>query len=307
MNPPYIYGFYTPKIEALTGTGDVRDLMTSGGMPNESSASARASAVRFFCNGEFAGFMVLKPVFGGQLRNPFEPRFTRVVRQRPEEVPFWDKQVVATTPAATAEFNKRRQIEEFLGNYFFDEEGSRLTEIISVADLEKAFLELSPEQKHAIVERKMVDELHTSGTRAFVARDYEGALKSWTRILGIEQDNPRASILLLTAIRDFAKVRYNGDEERARKENKVVTEAFAAIARQQTLLALNQVSEEQQEARERAIVNYRTRALNYLSEGNFAESLKEWDKLLGIDPGNASALTFRDICERKIRAADGRR
>lgn len=299
-SPPYIYGFYTPKIEALTGADDVRDLMTTGGQPNENSVSAKASAVRYFCNGEVAGFMILKPTFGAELRNPFEPRFTQSRVSTIDDVPFWENQ--AAVQGMATERTKRRQIEEYLGNYFYDDQGGKLTSTISVAELEKSFIELSPEQKLAIVERKMSDELQTSATRAFASADYTLALYYWTRLLDLEPENPRASILILTAVRAFAASHSGGDVARARKSEKVVDQALDAVTRQQTKLSMREAGREQTLAHERAVVNYRTRALNFVSEGNFAEALKEWDKLLSIDPGNASALTFRDICDRRLKS-----
>ena len=48
-------------------------------------------------------------------------------------------------------------------------------------------------------------------------------------------------------------------------------------------------------------MNFRTRALDFLCEGNYRDSLNEWNKLLNVDPGNASALIFKEICEQKLR------
>lgn len=301
LSPPYVYGWYNPKMQALL-SGDMAssDLMTSAGLPNEASTSAKATAVRFFCNGDFAAFMVLKPIFGGELKNPFEARFRTAAKEAGREVPFWER---PSSTDVTEDRLARKQVEEYLGNYFYDEEGNKLSQRIPIRELEKAFRELSREQQLAIVQRKMIDEFYTSGTKAFAAGDYTSALIYWTNILNsnFDPENPRAAILLMMALRQKITVDYGGNADRAR-EDATVKAAQDAISRQQTAMALKKQEDQQQVVKQQAVVNFRTRALNFLSEGNYAESLNEWNNLLNVDPGNASALTFRDICEQKLSA-----
>jgi tetratricopeptide (TPR) repeat protein len=301
LSPAYIYGYYNPKMEALTNRDTSGDLITSAGLPNERSTSAKASAVRFFCNGDFAGFMVLKPLFGAELKNPFDPRFKRLSTLEPGEVPFWDRPRAGSPRAALAEEQvTRRQVEEYLGNYFYDEQGNKLSQRIPIKELERAFRELSREQQLEIVRRKMIDEFYTSGTEAFVRGDVRSALSHWTSILRFDPENPRAAILLQMAIRQYSEGDAAPGEERARTDQAVAA-AQEAIARQQTMLALKREQKQQEEVKESAVVNFRTRALDFLSEGNYQESLNEWNKLLNVDPGNASALIFKEICEQKMR------
>jgi tetratricopeptide (TPR) repeat protein len=235
------------------------------------------------------------------LKNPFESRFKRMVAKSGADVPFWERQRPSTQHEALQEEQvTRKQVEEYLGNYFYDEAGNKLSQRISIRDLERAFRELSREQQLKIVELKMIDELYTSGTKAFVNGDTRQALENWTQILDFDPKNPRAAILLQMAIRQRIQVEYGGNAGRA-VTDKIISAAEEAIERQQTMLALEREQETQVQVRRRAIVDFRTRALNFLSEGNYAESLKEWNKLLNVDPGNASALIFREICEQKLK------
>jgi tetratricopeptide (TPR) repeat protein len=299
MSPAFVYGYYSPKIEALTGSSNSQDLLTSGMMANERSESANATAVRYFSNGDFAAFLVLKPLFGAKLRNPFDPRFQPVNVVKHGETPFWERQAMAQQANSSDEQIKRRQMEEFLGTYLYDENGAKLSERVNLKDLERAYLDLSPQQRLALVGKKRIDELYTSGTRAFIAHDYRAAINLWTRMLKLDPDNPRAAILLNLAIQQYTKIAMNGNSDQA-KHDVVVAAAMEQVARQQTRLNVKEKQEEQAQDRERAITDFRTRALNFLSEGNYSDSLKEWKKLLDVDPGNARALIFKDICEQKI-------
>jgi tetratricopeptide (TPR) repeat protein len=305
LAPLYIYGYYTPKIDVLTGEDSTADLITTGGnQPNESSTSARASAVRFFSNGDFVAFMMLKPVKTGELKNPFEPRFEALNLAQGEQIPFWEEQSPAARPdLPDAEELRRRQVREYLGSFFYDQDGNALTDRIPVQDLEREFSELSREQKVDIARRKIIDENYATGMAAFAAGETTPALEAWTRILQFEPENARAAILLQVGIKQRAKVAYGGNTETARRAEPSIQQALDAIARQQTLLTLRQQQEGMDLARERAIQDFRTRAIDFFSEGNYAESLREWDKLLNIEPGNANALLFKEICETKIKQA----
>lgn len=302
LSPPYVYGFYSPKMEVLSNRDSSSDLMTSGGLPNERSTSARASAVRFFCNGDFAGFMILKPLFGAEMRNPFDARFKKSAPDSAGEVPFWDRpQAVTPQQAGSEEQITRRQVEEYLGNYFYDQKGNKLSQRIPIKELERAFRELSREQQLEIVRRKMIDEFYTSGTESFAAGDIGAALGYWTNILKFDPENPRAAILLQMGIRMRTQSNYDGSLERARYADERIAAALEAIEAQQTVLSLKREQKQQDQVRESAVVNFRTRALDFLSEGNYRDSLNEWNKLLNVDPGNASALIFKEICEQKLR------
>lgn len=301
--PPHVYGYYTPRIEVLTGGGSSADeLTTTGGLPDESSNTSRATATRFFSNGEFVAFMVLKPVNTTELRNPFESRFHPLNLAKPESVPFWEEKSLAGRPdLPDAEELRRRQVREYLGSFFYDQEGNALTDRIPIKDLEREFSELSKEQKVDIARRKMVDESYASGMGHFSSGDTTAALTAWTRILQFEPENARAAILLQLAIKQRAKAAYGGNTELARRAEPAVQHALEAINRQQTLLSLRQQQEGIDLARERAIQDFRTRAIDFFSEGSYQESLREWDKLLNVDPGNANALLFKEICETKIK------
>lgn len=315
VNPLYVYGWYVPRIEALTGgeAAGAGDLITTGGQANESSSSAGASAVRYFSNGEFAAFMVLKPVAVGELKNPFEPRFTAVNRRTYPggERPFWEESALIrrgrkdkALSEEEEEQLRRRQIEEYLGSYLYDEEGRKLSDWVPIKDLERAFLELSRDQQLAIVERKMVDEYLTAGMRAFASKEYDEALRSWTRLLQLDPENPRAAILLQLAVKERARQDYGGNTEKARR-NRAVAEALDAIERQQTVLALKRDQQSLEEVRDRAIRDYRTRGLSFMSESNFSDALREWEKILKVDPGNPTAMLFKDICETRLRETEG--
>ena len=305
LAPPFIYGYYTPKIDALTGDTSTVDLVTTaGGNPNESSTSARATAVRFFCNGEFAAFMLLKPIKTAELKNPFDPRFEPLNLGQADQIPFWEEQSPAARPdLPDAEELRRRQVREYLGNFFYDQDGNALTDRIPVQDLEREFSELSKEQKIDIARRKIIDENYASGMAAFAAGETTPALQAWTRILQFEPENARAAILLQVAMKQRAKVAYNGNTEVARRAEPSIQLAIDAITRQQTLLSLRQEQEGIELAKERAIQDFRTQAINFFSEGSYAESLTQWDRVLSIEPGNANALLFKDICETKIKQA----
>ncbi|MGI8907406.1 MAG: hypothetical protein ACR2IE_13050 [Candidatus Sumerlaeaceae bacterium] len=305
LAPPYIYGYYTPKIDALTGESSPGDLVTTaGGQPNESSTSARATAVRYFCNGEFVALMLLKPIRAGELKNPFDPRFEPLNLAQGEQIPFWEEQSPAARPdLPDAEELRRRQVREYLGNFFYDQEGNALTDRIPVQDLEREFSELSREQKVDIARRKIIDENYSSGMAAFAAGETTPALEAWTRILQFEPENARAAILLQVAIKQRAKVAYGGNSEIARRAEPAIQQSLDAIARQQTLLSLRQQQEGIELAKERAIQDSRTKALDFFSEGAYPEALREWDRLLSVDPGNANALLFKEICETKIKQA----
>ena len=307
ISPPYVYGYYTPKIEALT-SGLGGDLSTSQTpVLTEQSTGAHATAVRYFSNGDFVAFMVLKPAYAGNLKNPFEPRFQALNLTR-EDVPFWERHgAPGSAPKSMGEQVVRKQVEEYLGSYFFDEQGNRLSDKVTYKDLERAYLELSPDQRLAIVEHKIIDEYYSEGMKAFVADDYERALDYWSRILqpDLDPENPRAAILLQVAIKQHADKKQGGDVEKARRASPKVAEALDAISRQQTRLSMRQEQKNREQVKIRAVVDFRTRAVNYLSEGNYAASLKEWNKLLGVDPGNPSALFFKEICEDRVKQQQG--
>ena len=301
LSPAYVYGYYKSRLDELSGEKGAEDLLTSEGLANENYSSAGASAVRFFTNGDFAAFMVLKPIYGADLKNPFEPRFQSAKPSRPDDVPFWEQEQADSGRAGSTDQVRHKQVEEYLGNYFYDEEGRKLSDRFPISELERAFLELTPEQKLAIVERKTVDEYYIKGMRAFASQDYSSALAFWTAILELEPENPRAVILLQMAIRERTDRDYKGNADKI-KEDRYITNAQDAIARQQTRLLLRKEQRKQEQSKELAVVNYRTRALNFYSEGNYADALKEWKLLLSIDPGNPTAIFFKDICERRLKA-----
>jgi len=302
LAPPHLYGYYTPRIDALAGEGATGELLTKGGVPDESSKSARATAVRFYTNGEFVAFMLLKPVKTTELRNPFEHRFEVLNLTQPDKVPFWEDQSLAgRTDLPDAEELRRRQIREYLGSFFYDQEGNALTDRIPVADLEREFRELTKEQRVDIARRKIIDENYAAGMKAFVAGQTTDALRAWTNILQYEPENARAAILLQLVTKQRAAASYGGNTEIARRAEPAVQGAMDAITRQQTLLSLRQQQEQIELVRERAIQDYRTRAIDFFSEGSYEESLREWENLLKEDPGNANALLFKEICQTKIK------
>jgi tetratricopeptide (TPR) repeat protein len=248
--------------------------------------------------------MLLKPVKTGELKNPFDPRFEALNLGQAESIPFWEDQAPAARPdLPDAEELRRRQVREYLGSFFYDQDGNALTDRIPVKELEHEFSDLSREQKVDIARRKMVDEAYSTGMSSFATGETTPALQAWTRILQFDPENARAAILLNVAIKQRAKVVYAGNTETARHQEPAIQEALDAIARQQTLLSLRQQQEGIDVAKERAIQEYRTQAIDFFSEGSYTESLREWDKLLSIDPGNANALLFKEICETKVKQA----
>ncbi|MBX7247098.1 MAG: hypothetical protein K1X53_16490 [Candidatus Sumerlaeaceae bacterium] len=306
LSPPYVYGYFTPKIEAVSGGIDLKDLITTGGLPNESSESAKATAVRYFSNGDFVAFMVLKPVFGTALKNPFEPRFAPAAMAKSgDKSPFWD-QSRGGAPVPTTEEIKRKQVEEYLGNFLYDETGEKLTIRVPMQELERAFVELSPQQKLSITKRKMIDEYYAIGMKAFDKRDYGGAIDYWVKLVDLDPENARSAILLQLAIKNRSREELGNDPKRIKTDAKVNL-ANDAISRQQTILTFRENETQREKVKDRAITDFRTRAVDFMSEGNYEESLREWKKVLDIDPGNATALLYEDILQRRIQGSPKRR
>ncbi|MCX7718283.1 MAG: hypothetical protein N2111_07770 [Candidatus Sumerlaeaceae bacterium] len=301
MSPMYVYGYYSPKIEMLTGGGgESQDLVTTGGLPNETSSSSRATAVRFLCTGDFAAFLILKPAFGAPLKNPFDPRFEPMWIVRADEVPFWDPNAPQKQATPGTEEIKRRQMEEYLGRHFYDAAGQKIVLQAGYDELEKAFLELNPDQKVSITEQRMMDEYYLAGLRAFNGRDYMSALDYWSRLCDLDANNARVAVLLRVAIARRSESDLGNDAAKV-KNDRYIGRAMDALARQQAVLADRRDAREKNAVRERAIADFRTRALDLISEGNYKDSLKEWRKLLEVDPGNPTALLYEDILMRRAR------
>jgi hypothetical protein len=303
MSPMYVYGYYAPKIEALTGGSpdSGEDLVTTGGLPNETSSSSRATAVRFLCTGDFAAFMILKPAFGAPLKNPFDPRFEPMWIVRTSEVPFWEPNAPRQPDQPGTEQIKRRQMEEYLGRHFYDAAGQKLALQTGYDELERAFMELTPDQKVSITEQRMMDEYYLAGLQAFNGRDYMSALDYWSRLCDLDAGNARVAVLLRVAIARRAESDLGNDAARVRSD-RYIGRAMDALGRQQAVLADRRDAREKNAVRERATADFRTRALNLISEGNYKDALKEWRKLLDVDPGNPTALLYEDILLRRARS-----
>lgn len=301
--PFFLYGYYLPKLDVLTGNTRKSDLLTSNGLPNESSSSARASAVRFYTDGDFAAFLLPKPVLNGELLNPFEPRFEAHQESAPSSLPTAatgsEKQVkgVEALAANQAQF---ANMAEYLGDHFCDPYWRQLNERVPLGDIEQTFRGLSYEQKLMILERLQSDEYYTSGTRAFLDKDYDSALIYWTRLVRQEPENSRGALLLQLAIKYKTRDSFAGNLNQARGD-KLIAQGMDALFWQQKRLVARMEQKRQERVRNEAVDGFRARALEFMKEGNYSESLKQWERILDIEPGNATALFFKDICEGKLK------
>lgn len=306
LTPRFVYGYFHPRIDPLSGSLQTGDLDATKALSGKDPATGGAGLVRFFSNGDFVAYMILKPLYGKPMPNPFALRFEPVRLQAPSEMPFWQEEAQSARDGVAPGEMRRRQIVEYLGGRAYGADLANSLQSIPPSELEKFFFELSAEQKLAVLERKMIDDYYTSGVQAFASGDYESAMTFLNEALDFDPANPRAAVLLRAAMNKRVESMFGGKLENARGD-KPVASAIAALKRQNQLLGARQEEKVQEQVRERAIVNFRTRALDFFGQENYAESLKEWDNLLEIDPGNASALFFKDICEQKLKRAPARK
>jgi tetratricopeptide (TPR) repeat protein len=289
-SPAFLYGYYTTRLNKLTGRTDDQTTLT------ETSDSANALSVRFFTNGQMVAFMTLKAVDDPrELGNPFEPRFG-LLRDQGEGDPFARPRV---------EQPGERQLEEYLGLLMTPQEQRTFLELVPMESLEKSFLNLSREQQIAMVRLKMTDEYLAAGMKAFLDKKFDDAIQYWLRNLQLDPENPRVGLLLSLAVDRRIERTFGGDRNRARSDS-AISQATKAIRDQQVLLKRREESREVVAARERAIVDHRTQALQAMSEGNLEDSLRHWDNILRLDPGNANAQVFRDLVQNRIERGDRR-
>jgi cytochrome c-type biogenesis protein CcmH/NrfG len=136
--------------------------------------------------------------------------------------------------------------------------------------------------------------------QAFNGRDYMSALDYWSRLCDLDANNARVAVLLRVAIARRSESDLGNDAAKV-KNDRYIGRAMDALARQQAVLADRRDAREKNAVRERTIADFRTRALDLISEGNYKDSLKEWRKLLEVDPGNPTALLYEDILMRRAR------
>lgn len=324
VSPDYVFGWYIPSLLELTGTAGPAPASPEAaraeapGMRDEATTVAPPAAVRYFSSGEFTAFFALKSSRrSGELANPFDPRFEPVGESVVGlEKPFWMKGSLGAAPGQGAaagasaalpmdtESVQRRQAEDYLGSAMVDPEGRKVLESIVFTDLDDAFRGLSPEQQMAVVERKMIDDFRVAGMRAFAAQDYREALVNWTRLLNLDPSDPRAAILLKLAVKRRIASPALGDDPRKVAADDPISDARKAMDRQSAVLRRRQGDRDVAQVRDRALADLRSRALGFLSEGNYEASLREWDRFLIQDPGNPIGLFYQDVCRLRLKQDD---
>jgi tetratricopeptide (TPR) repeat protein len=291
VSPNYYYGYYNSRLNKLTGRENQTTL-------TETSDSATALSVRFFAHSQVVAFMALKSVDDpSELGNPFEPRFVPIVA-RPDSGAGFVRPDMTDLPG-------ERQLEEYLGMSLSPKDKSDFLGAVSMEDLEGQFLKLSREQQIAMVRLKMTDEYLAAGMKAFLEQRFADAIQYWTRNIQLEPENPRAGLLLNMAIEKHTEKAFNGDIKRAAADTGIF-QAKRLVREQQVALSKREETKSLELAKERAMIDHRTKALQAMSEGNFEESLKQWESILKLEPGNANAQVFRELVRSRMEKKEYR-
>lgn len=289
-SPRFLTGHYLPRLLKLTGMDDQNTTIT------DQAESANVQSVRFFTNGQMVAFKILKPVDDPtELENPFEPRF-EPMRARAGDM---ESRAVALAGSLRTS-DSGRQLEEYLGFLLTTEEQGKFLAKVPLEEVEKRFLALEREQKIAMVRQKMVEEYLRAGMRSFLLGRYEDAIQYWLRNIELDLENPRVAYLLRIAVDKQVESKHGGDRNRAQADPPIF-QAERFLQRHQQTLRKRQETLDIQAARERSIIDHRTRALQAMSEGNLRESFDQWSRILELDPGNPNAQVFRELVRSRMK------
>lgn len=277
-----------------------------------SSQEAISDSVKFFTNGGFVVFQVLKYIWTNELSNPFEPRFSLDVNTEVDKS-IWnivEKEIKENPDLATPEdrikFYERmklriiaKQVEEYLGPLLYDYEGNKLTATIPISQIETAFNKLNSIQKDYLLKQRKSDEYYIEGLKAFNEKRYDVAVDKWADALNIDPLNVRCALLLSIA-EDYLKEKMYRTLGRVDFQNPTLKKAVEALTAHQRAILNYELTQRIETIKEREIARHRVRAIDLYSEGRYKEAIEEWDKVLKIDPGNPQAELFKDLALKRI-------
>ena len=272
--------------------------------------------MKFFTNGRFVIFQVLKYIWTNKLNNPFEPRFSLEVDDKVDES-IWsivEKEIKENPDLATPEerirFYERmklrivaKQVEEYLGPLLYDYEGNKLTATIPISQIEKAFNDLNSVQKDYLLKQRKSDEYYIEGLKAFNEKRYDVAVDKWSEALKIDPLNVRCALLLSIA-EDYLKEKMYRTLGKVDFQNPTLKKAVEALNNHQSAILNYELTQRIETVKEREIARHRVRAIDLYSEGRYREAIEEWDKVIKIDPGNPQAALFKDLALKRLKETE---
>ncbi|MCD6384251.1 hypothetical protein J7M23_00595 [Candidatus Sumerlaeota bacterium] len=302
-------GFWAASMTAHTNQPD-----TQG--KQKSSQGVISDGVKFFTNGRFVIFQVLKYIWTNKLNNPFEPRFSLEVDDKVDES-IWsivEKEIKENPDLATPEerirFYERmklrivaKQVEEYLGPLLYDYEGNKLTATIPISQIEKAFNDLNSVQKDYLLKQRKSDEYYIEGLKAFNEKRYDVAVDKWSEALRIDPLNVRCALLLSIA-EDYLKEKMYRTLGKVDFQNPTLKKAVEALNNHQSAILNYELTQRIETVKEREIARHRVRAIDLYSEGRYREAIEEWDKVIKIDPGNPQAALFKDLALKRLKETE---
>jgi hypothetical protein len=274
-----------------------------------------SDSVRFCTNGDVVAFEVFKYIWTASVENPFTSRFGIIVDTKADERLFTmlEEHIKSNpslnTPKKRIEFLDRikdrlvtRQAEEYLGPLLYDYDGNKITATIPFKNLDAAVSALTDDQKTILVNERMVDEYYIRGLKAFNQKDYAGAIADWCQVLELDPLNVRAAILLQIAM-DFREVQMAFAGEAALRKDPSLVSAREALAAHRQHVLKQRLIQKEEELTSQEIAAHQIKAIDYYTEGHFADAIREWDQVLKIDPSNARALLFREMAIGQLKKA----
>jgi tetratricopeptide (TPR) repeat protein len=273
-----------------------------------------SDSVKFFTDGEFVMFQVLKYIWTSEMANPFDPRFSIDISDKASEE-IWrlvekeiDENPELSSPEQRIKFYERmksriitKQVEEYLGPLLYDYEGNKLTATIPIMTIEKSFNDLNEIQREHLLVQRRSDEYYVEGLKAFNNKRYDLAVDQWSLALEIDPLNVRCALLLNVAI-DFLKDKMLQTRGTVDFEDPTLSTAVKAqLAHKQAILKYA-LSKREFTLKEREIAKYRVKALEHYAKGEYQQAVKAWDEVLKIEPSNPDAALFKSISEKRLKA-----
>jgi hypothetical protein len=272
-----------------------------------------SDSIRFCTNGDVVAFEIFKYIWTASVENPFASRFGVIVDTRSDERLFTmlEDQMKSNpslnSPKTRIEFLDRikdrlvtRQAEEYLGPFLYDYEGNKITANIPFKNLDAAVSSLNDDQKAILVNQRMVDEYYLRGLKSFNEKDYQGAIANWIQVLELEPLNVRAAILLEIAM-DFRKQQIAFAGEAVVRKDPSLESAREALATHKRNILKRRLIDKEEQLTSQEIASHQIKAIDYYTEGHFADAIREWDAVLKIDPANARALLFREMAIGQLK------
>jgi tetratricopeptide (TPR) repeat protein len=148
----------------------------------------------------------------------------------------------------------------------------------------------------------MVDEYYIRGLKAFNRKDYPGAIADWCQVLEFDTLNVRAAILLQIAM-NFRNEQIEFAGEGVARKDPPLVRAREALAAHRRQVLKQRLKEKEEKLTSQEIATHQIKAIDYYTEGRFADAIREWDEVLKIDPSNARALLFREMAIGQLKKA----